>query len=450
MTPYEVLGVPRNASDEAIRMAFRRAAKAFHPDLNAGDPAAEQQLKQIVAAYEILKAPQQRAMYDQSLAVLAHHGMSTWRDAVRDFTQPAVVGLASGSVIALVVWLSLPLSNGTALVAPQQHPSQSVSNLHSTADHPKSHVMSAREGEQVPASSDAAAIREFAERAPNARESEIARLKLIALIDSTEDVFLLQALRMASADEIAKRAQQRLSHLHKLTVAHDDGGVVRGNRDESNDRSPSKDLAFYLARGERWLRGGDFDRAIADFDQAIKLQPDSALAYHHRGNAWSGKGELDRALADYEAAIRLDPSNPALFRDRGVLRRHHGDLDGALVDFDHAIRLGFSDAGAYNERGLVWQDKKRHERAIADFNQALKINPNLASALVNRGIAWRSKGDFNRAIADFDAAIGMDPNMPVAYYNRALARSDKHEFDQATTDHTKARELLVNGVSAAH
>jgi curved DNA-binding protein CbpA len=213
-TPYEVLGVPRNAGAEAIRMAFRRAAKAFHPDLNAGDPAAERQLRQIIAAYEILKAPQQRAMYDQNLAALDHHKMRIGRDAVRDFTPPAVAGLASGSVVALVVWLSVTLSNGTEFAAQLQ----SLSNLHSAADHPKSHVMSAREGEQVLASSDAMAIREFAERIP---DSEIARSKLIALIDSAEDVFLLQALSMASTDAVAKRARQRLSYLRQLTVAKD-------------------------------------------------------------------------------------------------------------------------------------------------------------------------------------------------------------------------------------
>jgi len=249
-TPYEILGVPRNASDEAIRMAFRRAAKAFHPDINAGDPAAEQQLKQIIAAYEILKTPQQRAMYDENLAALDPHRTSICRDAVRDFTSPAVAGLASGSVVALVVWLSLPLSNGTGLAAPEQPLPQSVSNLHSTADHPQSHVVSAREEEQVLASSDAMAIREFAERIPDASESEIARAKLIALIDSAEDMFLLQALSLASNDEIAKRAQQRLSHLRQLAGAKDDSGVVPGNRDESNDRGPSKDPAFYLSRGE--------------------------------------------------------------------------------------------------------------------------------------------------------------------------------------------------------
>jgi DnaJ domain len=250
-TPYEILGVPRNASDEAIRMAFRRAAKAIHPDINAGDPEAEQQLRQIIAAYEILKTPQQRAMYDQDLAALDQHRTSICRDAVRDFTSPAVAGLASGSAVALVVWLFLPLSNGTELATPQQPLPQSVSNLNSTADQPKSHVVSAGDGEQVLASSDAMAIREFAERIPDASESEIARSKLIALIDSAEDVFLLQALSMASNEEIAKRAQQRLSHLRQLTGAKDDSGVVPGNRDESNDRGPSKDPAFHLTRGER-------------------------------------------------------------------------------------------------------------------------------------------------------------------------------------------------------
>ena len=49
-TPYDILGVPRSASDEAIKAAFHSAAKACHPDLNAGDPSAAQKLKQLIAA----------------------------------------------------------------------------------------------------------------------------------------------------------------------------------------------------------------------------------------------------------------------------------------------------------------------------------------------------------------------------------------------------------------
>ena len=54
---------------------------------------------------------------------------------------------------------------------------------------------------------------------------------------------------------------------------------------------------------------GDTDRAIADFDQAIKLDPKDAIALNNRGFAWRIKGDIARAAADYEQAIKLDAGN---------------------------------------------------------------------------------------------------------------------------------------------
>jgi len=62
---YEVLGVPRGASDEEIKKAYRKLAVKYHPDKNPGDKAAEEQFKELGHAYEILSDPQQRAVYDQ-------------------------------------------------------------------------------------------------------------------------------------------------------------------------------------------------------------------------------------------------------------------------------------------------------------------------------------------------------------------------------------------------
>jgi molecular chaperone DnaJ len=62
---YEVLGVPRNATEGDLKSAFRRLAKDFHPDKNPGDKTAEQKFKEINEAYEALKDPQKRAAYDQ-------------------------------------------------------------------------------------------------------------------------------------------------------------------------------------------------------------------------------------------------------------------------------------------------------------------------------------------------------------------------------------------------
>src|SRR5262245_56883011 len=121
-TLFEVLGVPPNATDEAVRTAFRRAAKAYHPDLNLGDPAAAQKLREIVAAYKSLKTSEQRAAYNRYLATEEQYWRNIGRENKKErrFAQPAVAGLVTGSVVALAVWGSLSLSNRQERSEPQQ------------------------------------------------------------------------------------------------------------------------------------------------------------------------------------------------------------------------------------------------------------------------------------------------------------------------------------------
>lgn len=71
----------------------------------------------------------------------------------------------------------------------------------------------------------------------------------------------------------------------------------------------SKDPAEYIRRGIAWSEKRDYDRAIADYNEALRLDPQSAAAYSKRGLAWQNKGDYVRAVADYTELARIEPTN---------------------------------------------------------------------------------------------------------------------------------------------
>jgi tetratricopeptide (TPR) repeat protein len=212
-------------------------------------------------------------------------------------------------------------------------------------------------------------------------------------------------------------------------------------RDLPDDLEDPKDADAYYNRGLAYTNKGELDRAIADYDEVIRLNPKYAEAYNNRGVAYANKGELDRAIADYDEAIRLDPINAVTYHNRGVAYANKGELDRAIADYDEAIRLDLDpprEAAIYYARGVAYASKGELDRAIGDYDDAIRLDPKNAGAYYNRGVAYTNKGELDRAIADYDEVIRLNPKIAAAYTNRGVAYAGKGDYARAIADYDQA------------
>jgi tetratricopeptide (TPR) repeat protein len=135
--------------------------------------------------------------------------------------------------------------------------------------------------------------------------------------------------------------------IHTKEVSAEDEAKVERIRQELQAAPPVSHSALtaqeFFERANARADKGDWDGAIADYSEAILLNPQSAAAFNNRGNARADKGDLDGAIADYNEVIRLDPQFANAFYNRGVSRHAKGDLDGAIADLEQGSRNALDD-----------------------------------------------------------------------------------------------------------
>ncbi len=175
---------------------------------------------------------------------------------------------------------------------------------------------------------------------------------------------------------------------------------------------------------------------------------DLSIAYNNRGNAHINKRDYDRALADLNEAVRIDPRNGVAFSNRGYAHYNKRAYDAAIADFTRSIEINPKYVNSWSLRGLTRGAMRDYATAIADYNEALKIEPDHALTLIRRGNAYRLNGDLDRSIADLSRAIKIDPKAAAAFEGRARAYAAKSEQDRAITDFTEMARLEARNVEA--
>jgi tetratricopeptide (TPR) repeat protein len=175
-----------------------------------------------------------------------------------------------------------------------------------------------------------------------------------------------------------------------------------------------------------------YRRALADYEQAIRLSPDNARYWRFRGVLSYNLGDYARAIADYTQQIKLEPDKAEPYSNRALARGGAGDYRGAVEDYTQAIRLspGFR---YFEGRGDMRYDLKDYPGALADYDEAIRTYGccALQDTYDRRGLARLALKDYQGALTDFSLAITtprseknwQNPETNAeAYFNRAMVR----------------------------
>jgi lipoprotein NlpI len=180
---------------------------------------------------------------------------------------------------------------------------------------------------------------------------------------------------------------------------------------EASSAQSNDDAKKCAAEAER----NNFDLSIDYCTQAIQsdVLSDQELAavFNNRGLAYYNKKDYERAVQDYDQALRLGLKDADLLYRRGLVYLENNDYTRAIQDFDEALKLNAEHVAVLQKRGWAYESKKDYDQAIRDYDRAISLQPTDGRAFIRRASALQEKRLYERALADYEAATQLDSKL---------------------------------------
>lgn len=270
------------------------------------------------------------------------------------------------------------------------------------------------------------------------QEKKIAYLqKQLAFASSQQDRMNLQ--------KDFKNADQEFLALEKIKSADRalmtfDYTTAISYCNEAIKLNPNSSLAYEII-GTCYYEQRQFELAIENFTKAIALDKNNSSSYNKRGASYQALSKYDSALSDLNMAISLSPKNERMYNNRAMIYSRLGKTNLAMTDYAKAIDINPNYGLAYYNRAETYLHLNEYSNAILDFTKAISLNPYDADAYNDRSIAYNASKQYSLAIADCTKSIELKPKNPNAYFNRGEAYFNQNKYDLAAKDFLNTLEL---------
>ncbi len=255
--------------------------------------------------------------------------------------------------------------------------------------------------------------------------SQWPRLRQIALRDLEKakihdpklpDIYLLEAKLQALPAGDEKAAQAAIDQAVKLLTAAD------------QVKQLSKALVLRAAMSD------DKDKQLADFDAAVKADPENSDAWQGRALIYLERGESEKAIADLEKLVEKESNNPAAIGALAEALTNMKKYDEALKYCGKVIELAPRSTLGYSLRARVHILKDDLKAGLSDLNEAVKINPNDLPSLLMRSRLNAAEGKHDEARADIEKVLRLAPDLPQAILMRSVLAAQKDKYGEAIAD----------------
>jgi tetratricopeptide (TPR) repeat protein len=194
--------------------------------------------------------------------------------------------------------------------------------------------------------------------------------------------------------------------------------------------------------GTALLRQGKRDEAIAEYREAIRLQPDLVAARNNLGSALIGANQWAEAIAEYREVIRLEAGNAEAHNNLGTVLAEQRKWAEAIAEFREAIRLQPDRSVSHSNLGSALSHQGKLDEAILECREAIRLQPDNPSAHASLGaILCDDVHDYAAAVAEFMEAIRLEPGDAGVQYSLGNALKGQGKLEEAIVAYRESIRL---------